>query len=150
MTSNLGSHLIQDRFEQMNEKNRVQIEEQTRVDLFEMLRKTISPEFLNRIDEVIMFTPLTRKDIRAIVKLQIKLILERIPNKQFTIEVSEAAIDWLAAVGYDPTHGARPVKRMLQKYLINDLSKEILSGRMEGRTKVIVEVENEEIVFRYE
>jgi len=150
MTSNLGSHLIQDRFEQMNEKNRVQIEEQTRVDLFEMLRKTISPEFLNRIDEVIMFTPLTRKDIRAIVKLQIKLILERIPNKQFTIEVSEAAIDWLAAVGYDPTHGARPVKRMLQKYLINDLSKEILSGRMEGRTKVIVEVENDEIVFRYE
>jgi ATP-dependent Clp protease ATP-binding subunit ClpB len=150
MTSNLGSHLIQDRFEQMNEKNRVEIEEQTRTDLFDMLRKTISPEFLNRIDEVIMFTPLTRKDVREIVKLQIKLILQRIPNKQFTIELSEEAIDWIAAVGYDPTHGARPVKRMLQKYLINDLSKEILSGRMDGRTKVMVAVENDEIVFRYE
>jgi len=150
MTSNLGSHLIQDRFEQMNEHNHAQIEEQTRTDLFDMLRKTISPEFLNRIDEVIMFTPLTRKDVRKIVKLQIDLILKRIPNNQFSIEVSEEAVDWLAAVGYDPTHGARPVKRMLQKYLINDLSKEILSGRMESRTKVMVEVENDEIVFRYE
>ena len=150
MTSNIGSHLIQDRFEQMNDKNQVQIEEQTRTDLFEMLRKTISPEFLNRIDEVIMFTPLTRNDVREIVKLQINLILQRIPNKQFTIEVSEAAVDWMAAVGYDPTYGARPVKRMLQKYLINDLSKEILSGRMEGRTKVMVDVDNDEIVFKYE
>jgi ATP-dependent Clp protease ATP-binding subunit ClpB len=150
MTSNLGSHLIQDRFEQMNEHNHAQIEEQTRTDLFDMLRKTISPEFLNRIDEVIMFTPLTRKDVREIVKLQIKLILQRIPNNQFTIEVSEEATDWLAAVGYDPTHGARPVKRMLQKYLINDLSREILSGNMEGRTKVNVDVKNDEIVFRYE
>ncbi|MEI8114429.1 MAG: ATP-dependent chaperone ClpB [Bacteroidia bacterium] len=150
MTSNLGSHLIQDRFEQMNEHNHARIEEQTRTDLFDMLRKTISPEFLNRIDEVIMFTPLTRKDVRKIVKLQLNMIINRIPDKRFTIEMSEEAIDWLAAVGYDPTHGARPVKRMLQKYLINDLSKEILSGRMEGRRKVIVEIENDEIVFRYE
>ena len=150
MTSNLGSHLIQERFEQMTEHNRAQIEEQTRSDLFDMLRKTISPEFLNRVDEVIMFTPLTRKDIRNIVKLQFNLILQRIPNNQFSIEITEAAIDWLAAVGYDPTHGARPVKRMLQKYLINDLSKEILSGRMENRAKVKVDVENDDIVFRYE
>ncbi len=150
MTSNLGSHLIQDRFEQINERNRAEIEEQTRIDLFDMLRKTISPEFLNRIDEVIMFTPLTRKDVRNIVKLQFELILKRIPNNQFTIEMSEEAIDWLAAVGYDPTHGARPVKRMLQKYLLNDLSREILSGRMEARTTVKVEIENDEIVFRYE
>lgn len=150
MTSNLGSHLIQERFEQMNERNQAEIEEQTRSELFEMLRRTISPEFLNRIDEVIMFTPLTRKDVRNIVKLQFELILKRIPNNQFRIEMSEEAIDWLAAVGYDPTHGARPVKRMLQKYLLNDLSREILSGRMEERTKVKVDVENDEIVFRYE
>ncbi len=150
MTSNIGSHLIQDRFEQMNEHNHAQIEEQTRTDLFDLLRKTISPEFLNRIDEVIMFTPLTRKDVRNIVKLQFNLILKRIPNSLFTIEISEEAIDWLAAVGYDPTHGARPVKRMLQKYLLNDLSREILSGRMENRTKVRIEVENDDIVFRYE
>ncbi len=150
MTSNLGSHLIQDRFEQMNEHNHARIEEQTRTDLFDMLRKTISPEFLNRIDEVIMFTPLTRKDVRKIVKLQLSMIINRIPDKKFTIEMSEEAIDWLAAVGYDPTHGARPVKRMLQKYLINDLSKEILSGRMEDRAKVLVEIENDEIVFKYE
>ena len=150
MTSNIGSHLIQDRFEEMNERNREQIEEQTRTDLFDLLRKTISPEFLNRIDEVIMFTPLTRKDVRNIVKLQFNLILQRIPEGKFTIEISEEAIDWLAAVGFDPTHGARPVKRMLQKYLINDLSKEILSGRMENRTKVKVDIENDDIVFRYE
>lgn len=150
MTSNLGSHLIQDRFEEMTERNHAQIEEQTRSDLFDMLRKTISPEFLNRIDEVIMFTPLTRKDVRNIVKLQFNMILQRIPEGQFTMEISEEAIDWLAAVGYDPTHGARPVKRMLQKYLINDLSREILSGRMEDRKKVKVDVENDDIIFRYE
>jgi ATP-dependent Clp protease ATP-binding subunit ClpB len=150
MTSNLGSHLIQDRFEQMTERNHAEIEEQTRSDLFEMLRKTISPEFLNRIDEVIMFTPLTRKDVRNIVKMQFEIILKRIPNSQFTIEISEEAIDWLATVGYDPTHGARPVKRMLQKHLLNDLSREILSGRMEGRSKVRVEIENDEIVFKFD
>jgi len=150
MTSNIGSHLIQDRFDEMNERNHAKIEEQTRSDLFDLLRKTISPEFLNRIDEVIMFTPLTRKDVRNIVKMQFNLILQRIPNNQFTLEMSEEAIDWLAAVGYDPTHGARPVKRMLQKYLLNDLSREILSGRMEGREKVKVDVENDEIAFRYE
>ncbi|MDO9614858.1 MAG: AAA family ATPase, partial [Bacteroidota bacterium] len=150
MTSNIGSHLIQDRFEQMNERNHAEIEEQTRTDLFDLLRKTISPEFLNRIDEVIMFTPLTRKDVREIVKLQFNLIMKRIPDNKFTIEISEEAMDWLAAVGYDPTHGARPVKRMLQKYVLNDLSREILAGNMEGRSKVIIGVENEEIVFRYE
>jgi ATP-dependent Clp protease ATP-binding subunit ClpB len=150
MTSNLGSHLIQERFEAINDRNRAEVEEQTRADLFELLRKTISPEFLNRIDEVIMFTPLTRKDVRDIVKLQFNLILKRIPDGKFTIEISEKAIDWLATVGYDPTHGARPIKRMLQRYLLNDLSREILSGRMDNRTKVKVDVENDEIVFRYE
>jgi ATP-dependent Clp protease ATP-binding subunit ClpB len=150
MTSNLGSHLIQERFEAINDRNRAQVEEATRTELFELLRKTISPEFLNRIDEVIMFTPLTRKDVREIVKLQFNLILKRIPEDKFTIEITEEAIDWLATVGYDPTHGARPVKRMLQKYLLNDLSREILSGRMDNWTKVKVDVENDEIVFRYE
>lgn len=150
MTSNLGSHLIQERFEAINDRNRTQIEEQTRTELFDLLRKTISPEFLNRIDEVIMFTPLTRKDVRDIVKLQFNLILKRIPEGKFTIEISDEAIDWLATVGYDPTHGARPIKRMLQKYLLNDLSREILSGRMDNRTSVKVDVENDEINFRYE
>ncbi len=150
MTSNIGSHLIQDRFEQMHENNRAQIEEQTRTDLFDLLRKTISPEFLNRIDEVIMFTPLTRKDVRNIVKLQFNLIMKRIPDNKFTIDISEEAIDWLAAIGYDPSHGARPVKRMLQKYVLNDLSREILAGKMESRSKVIIGVENDEIVFKYE
>ena len=149
MTSNIGSHLIQDRFDEMNERNHAQIEEQTRADLFDLLRKTISPEFLNRIDEVIMFTPLTRKDVREIVKLQFNLIMKRIPDNKFTIEISEGAIDWLAAVGYDPTHGARPVKRMLQKYILNDLSREILAGKMESRSKVIIGVENDEILFKY-
>ena len=133
----------------MNERNHAQIEEQTRTELFDLLRKTISPEFLNRIDEVIMFTPLTRKDIHDIVKLQFNLILKRIPEGRFTIDMTDAAIDWLATVGYDPAHGARPIKRMLQKYLLNDLSREILSGRMDTRTHVTVDVENDEIVFRY-
>jgi ATP-dependent Clp protease ATP-binding subunit ClpB len=84
------------------------------------------------------------------VKLQFNLILKRIPEGKFTIEISDEAIDWLATVGYDPTHGARPIKRMLQKYLLNDLSREILSGRMDNRTKVKVDVDNDEIVFKYE
>jgi ATP-dependent Clp protease ATP-binding subunit ClpB len=150
MTSNLGSHLIQERFEAINDRNRAQVEEQTRTELFELLRKTISPEFLNRIDEVIMFTPLTRKDVRDIVKLQFNLIVRRIPEGKFTIEISDEAIDWLATVGYDPTHGARPIKRVLQKYLLNDLSKEILSGRMDNRNKVTVDIENDEIAYKFE
>ncbi len=150
MTSNLGSHLIQERFEAINDRNRAQVEEQTRTELFELLRKTISPEFLNRIDEVIMFTPLTRKDVRDIVKLQFNLIVRRIPEGKFTIEISDDAIDWLATVGYDPTHGARPIKRVLQKYLLNDLSKEILSGRMDNRNKVTVDIENDEIAYKFE
>lgn len=150
MTSNIGSHLIQDRFEQMNERNHAEIEEATRAELFDLLRKTITPEFLNRIDEVIMFTPLTRKDVREVVKLQFNMIMKRIPENRFSIDITDAAIDWLAAVGYDPAHGARPVKRMLQKYILNDLSREILAGNMEGRTKVTIDEVNDEIVFRYE
>lgn len=149
MTSNLGSHLIQDRFENMNENNNAEIIERTRADLFDLLRKTISPEFLNRIDEVIMFTPLTRSDVRNIVKLQFEMIIKRVPDNSFDIELSEKAVDWLSAISYDPTHGARPVKRVLQKYILNELSREILSGRMERRNKVIIIVENDELVFNY-
>lgn len=150
MTSNIGSHLIQDRFEHMNERNHAEIEEKTRGELFDLLRKTITPEFLNRIDEVIMFTPLTRNDVREVVKLQFNMIMKRIPENRFSIDITDAAIDWLAAVGYDPAHGARPVKRMLQKYILNDLSREILAGNMDGRTKVTIDEVNDEIVFKYE
>jgi ATP-dependent Clp protease ATP-binding subunit ClpB len=96
-----------------------------------------------------MFTPLTRKDIHNIVKLQFNLILKRIPEGRFTIEMTDEAIDWLAVVGYDPAHGARPVKRMLQKYVLNELSREILAGKLEDATHVKIDVENDEIVFRY-
>ena len=134
MTSNIGSHLIQDRFEHMNERNHAEVEEATRAELFELLRKTITPEFLNRIDEVIMFTPLTRKDVREVVKLQFNMIMKRIPENRFSIDITDAAIDWLAAVGYDPAHGARPVQTNAAK-IHPERSVTRDTGRQHGRPK---------------
>jgi ATP-dependent Clp protease ATP-binding subunit ClpB len=150
MTSNLGSQLIQERFEQMNDRNQSDMLELMRSDVFELLKRTIRPEFLNRIDEIIMFSPLTRSDVKQIVMLQFEQIRKRLKANNVSINISDAAVNWMASVGYDPQHGARPIKRLLQRYVLNYLSKEILSGKMEGRSKVLIDIENDEPVFRYE
>ena len=147
MTSNLGSHLIQEGFERMNENNKAEVFEQTRMAIFELLRKTIRPEFLNRIDETIMFTPLSRLDMKDIVQIQFNRIVKRLSSQNIKIEITEEAVDWIATVGYDPQYGARPVARLLQKYVLNELSKRILSGNVSVDQTIWIDIEKDELTF---
>jgi ATP-dependent Clp protease ATP-binding subunit ClpB len=135
MTSNMGSHLIQERLEEATEENRDDVMSELRMKLFEMLKQSIRPEFLNRIDEIILFKPLTREDIRKIVALQLRHVEEIVLKKNIKLEVTEEAMDWLGKLGYEPAFGARPLKRVIQKRLVNPLSRKILSGEFgEGDT----------------
>ena len=128
MTSNLGSHIIQDRLESFNEDNVEIFMGELRQQMHDLLRKTIRPEFLNRIDEIVLFKPLSRLEIRKIVDIQLERVQKMLKNKEITLTVSDDAKDWLAQLGYDVTYGARPLKRVIQKYLINPLSQELLAG----------------------
>jgi len=148
MTSNLGSHLLQEGFERMNEKNRGEIFEQTRAAIFELLRKTIRPEFLNRIDEIIMFTPLSRDDMKQIVQIQFNRIIKRLGNQNLKLSISPEAVNWLASVGYDPQYGARPVNRLLQKHVLNELSRKILSGSISANHSILIDMEDDELKFK--
>ena len=148
MTSNLGSHLIQDNFEELNEKNRNEVMSKTKVDVFELLRKTIRPEFLNRIDEIIMFAPLTKEDVKKIVDLQFKGVQKMLAESDIKISATEYAIDWIAKQGYDPQFGARPVKRVVQKYILNELSKQILAGKVEKDSEILLDVFDDVVAFR--
>ena len=148
MTSNMGSHLIQENFEAMTEKNKDEILAKTKREVFDLLKKTIRPEFLNRIDEIIMFAPLTREDVEKIVKLQFKQIEKLLAENDIKITATKEAIDWMAELGYDPQFGARPVKRMLQKKVLNELSKQILAGKIQKHGEVVLDVFDKEIVFR--
>jgi ATP-dependent Clp protease ATP-binding subunit ClpB len=148
MTSNLGSHLIQDSFDKINKGNQAFVLEETRNQLTEMLRKTIRPEFLNRIDETIIFTPLSRENINKVVRLQFEQVIKRLSATDLKIHITEAAIDWLTTVGYEPHFGARPVKRILQKYILNELSKQILAGEVDKSKTIVIDEENGELVFK--
>lgn len=148
MTSNIGSHIIQENFEKMDDKNKEAVLAKTKTEVFEMLKKTIRPEFLNRIDEVIMFEPLTRDDVTDIVKIQFKHIADRLAEQNIKIMATDEAIEWLAQLGYDPQFGARPVKRMLQKQLLNELSKQLLADKVNKDKEIIVDMFDNQIVFR--
>ncbi len=148
MTSNIGSHLIQENFDDMNEGNKEQVLSKTKNEVFELLKKTIRPEFLNRIDEVIMFEPLSREDVTNIVRLQFMSIAKRLEEQHIKISATEEAIDWLAQLGYDPHFGARPVKRTLQKQILNELSKQILADKVNKDKEIIVDMFENQIVFR--
>ena len=128
MTSNLGSHIIQDRLESFDENNVETFMGELRQQMHDLLRKTIRPEFLNRIDEIVLFKPLSRLEIRKIVDIQLERVQKMLKDKEITLAVSDEAKDWLARLGYDVTYGARPLKRVIQKYLINPLSQELLTG----------------------
>src|SRR5665647_63300 len=147
MTSNIGSHIIRERFSHLNEVNRATVIEGLRSELFELLKQSIRPEFLNRIDEIIMFTPLTRKEIYQIVRLQFALVAERLKKSGYETTITDAAVDWIAEAGFDPQFGARPVKRMMQKYLLNDLSKDILAGKVTAGHPVAIDVKDDKLVF---
>ncbi len=148
MTSNLGSHIIQENYETMNAGNELVIQEQTQNQLLEMLRKTIRPEFLNRIDETIVFTPLSKDAINQIVKLQFTQVVKRLSGNDLKIEITEAANNYLANLGYDPHFGARPVKRVLQKYVLNELSKRILGGQVDKNKPIVIDVDEDKLVFK--
>lgn len=148
MTSNIGAHIIQEKLKDLNEKNRDEIVEKTNAEVYEMLKQTIRPEFLNRIDEVIMFTPLQKNEIVDIVRLQINGVNKMLANNGILLEVTDKAVEWIANEGYDPQFGARPVKRIIQRTLLNDLSKQILSEKVSKDNHIVVDVKNNEIVFR--
>jgi ATP-dependent Clp protease ATP-binding subunit ClpB len=149
MTSNLGSHLIQEKLENIPENEIENAMGDLRLQLIDLLRKTIRPEFLNRIDEVVLFKPLTRGEIRQIVDIQIKSVQKMLGQKDITINVDDEAKDWLAKIGYDVTYGARPLKRTVQRHLINPLSQELLAGNFEDGDKILVTLgETGHLVFK--
>ena len=147
MTSNMGSSLIRDRFEQLTDDNRERVVAETKSEVLDLLKKTIRPEFLNRIDEIIMFTPLTEQEIRQIVGLQLKGIERMAAANGIALQFSDAAVAYLAEKGYDPQFGARPVKRAIQELVLNELSKQILSGKIDRGHAVKVDFRNEQLVF---
>ncbi len=148
MTSNMGSHLIQENFEKMNEKNKDAIMARTKIEVFELLKKTLRPEFLNRIDETIMFTPLSREDVYRIVELQFIDVAKMLVENDIHLTATPEAIDWLAQLGFDPQFGARPIKRVIQKRVLNELSKQILAGKIQKDTHIVLDLFDREFVFR--
>lgn len=148
MTSNMGSHVIRDNFSKMTPSNHDETIERTKVEVLEMLKQTIRPEFLNRIDEIIMFSPLNEKEIEAIVGLQIKSIKKMLAVAGVSLDVTTKALHFLAKEGYDPEFGARPVKRVLQRLVLNQLSKDILGQKVDKDRPIIVDIENDNLIFK--
>ena len=148
MTSNLGSQYIQQQFEHLNDTNREEVIDKAKVAVMDMLKKTIRPEFLNRIDETIMFLPLTKEQIGDVVRLQLERVKEMLEPQGIELQWTDPAINYLSDVGYDPEFGARPVKRAIQRYVLNDLSKSLLAGTVNRDKPVIIDSFGEGLVFR--
>lgn len=148
MTSNIGSHIIQEKLEDYNEYNKEEKIAEAKNGVMDLLKHTIRPEFLNRIDDVIMFTPLTRENVREIVNIQFKAIQENLSEQGIQFSASEEALDWLAQLGYDPQFGARPLKRVLQRKILNELSKEILMGNVKKDSSILLVLDDKnQLVF---
>jgi ATP-dependent Clp protease ATP-binding subunit ClpB len=150
MTSNMGSQIIQANFENVNEKNKEDVVEKTKREVMDLLKQTIRPEFLNRIDEVIMFQPLMLNDIREIIRIQLNDLKEQLAKSGVLLEFTDYALDYLAENGFDPQFGARPLKRLIQKQIVNQLSKKLLSGTIDKTKPVLVDVFDGTVVFRNE
>ncbi|MEM9868078.1 MAG: AAA family ATPase, partial [Bacteroidota bacterium] len=146
MTSNMGSPIIQEKFE--DTQNLEQATEAARIEVMGLLRKTIRPEFLNRIDDIIMFTPLSKSNIKDIVGLQLDQLKKLVGKQNITLDATEEAITYLSQKGYDPQFGARPVKRLIQKEVLNNLSKEILAGKISAESIVLLDSFDDKLVFR--
>ena len=143
MTTNIGSAIIQENFEKITDANYFEVIEETKDQVLDMLKKSVRPEFINRIDEIIMFRPLTKNDIRKIVEIQFELIKKRLEDSGVKLDIAEKALDRLAKLGYDPQFGARPLKRVLQREILNELSKQILSGKVNKDSVIFVDMKNE-------
>ena len=148
MTSNMGSSLIRENFEKITDANREQITNSTKQQVLDLLKKSIRPEFLNRIDEIIMFTPLNENEIRQIVTLQLNGVKKMLENNGVKLEFTDKAVAFIAAEGYDPQFGARPVKRVIQRYVLNELSKEILSGHIDRSKAIIIDRAEDGLIFK--
>jgi ATP-dependent Clp protease ATP-binding subunit ClpB len=150
MTSNTGSHLIQQKIDSLTDDNRDEILQDVKGDVIQMLKQTIRPEFLNRIDEIVMFNPLSKQQIKEVVNMQFERV-KKMLNKQYVdIKVTDNAVEWLAKRGYDPHYGARPVKRVIQKFIVNELSKSILANEINKEKPVTIDYDGDKIVFSNE
>ena len=150
MTSNMGSHIIQENFEKLNEKNKEEVVESTKAEVMELLRQSLRPELLNRIDEIIMFQPLMRNEIKGIILIQLEALKNLVAKNGINLQFSDYALDYLAEFGYDPQFGARPLKRLIQKEIVNPLSKKILGGDIDKTRPVLVDAFDGNVVFRNE
>ena len=148
MTSNLGSQIIRERFEHLNAQNRAEVIEKTQNEVFNLLKAQMRPEFLNRIDEIIMFTPLDENEIAQIVRLQVSAVAKMLSKNGITLEASDAAVAFLAKAGYDPEFGARPVKRVIQNMVLNKLSKDIIAQNIDREKPIVIDCVGDELVFR--
>ncbi|AFD06002.1 ATP-dependent chaperone ClpB [Solitalea canadensis] len=147
MTSNIGSQLIQDSFQEMDDYNKEEVLARTKNEVFEILKKNVRPEFLNRIDEVVMFSPLSRDHIGEIVRIQFASVQRTLLEIGIEMEATDEALDWLAQLGYDPQFGARPLKRVMQKRILNELSKQILSGKVQKDSRIQLDMFDKQFVF---
>ncbi|MGL5227549.1 MAG: ATP-dependent chaperone ClpB [Bacteroidales bacterium] len=150
MTSNMGSHIIRDNFEKITDDNKEEVIENTKQEVLELLKKQIRPEFLNRIDEIIMFTPLSESEIKEIVELQLDSVKRSLKQNDILIQFTPAAVSFIAVEGYDPQFGARPVKRMIQKYILNELSKQILSEKVDKDKTIVIDSVDNKLYFTNE
>jgi len=147
MTSNIGSHIIQEKYDNINDLNKEEVIASAKSEVFELLKRTIRPEFLNRIDEIIMFTPLSREEVRQIVLLQFKSITNSVAALGFELQATEETLDWLGELGYDPQFGARPLKRVMQREVLNKLSKEIIAGNINKDKPILLKMEKGQLAF---
>jgi len=150
MTSNIGSLLIQEAFEGVTERNVEEVTERAKLEVMNLLRQTIRPEFLNRVDEIIMFHPLMKREIRNIINIQLNQLKKLVSESGIQLRFSDYLIDYLAENGYDPQYGARPLKRLIQREIVNQLSKKILAGDIDKSHPVLVDVFDGVVVFRNE
>jgi ATP-dependent Clp protease ATP-binding subunit ClpB len=150
MTSNMGSSLIQENFEMMNEGNHDEILERTQNEVTSLLKKTIRPEFLNRVDEIIMFKPLNLDEIIDVVKIQVRHAQDMLSENGIMLSLTDDAVIWVARIGFDPQYGARPLKRAIQRYILNQISKEILAGKIARDSHIRIDVKNDGLVFENE
>jgi ATP-dependent Clp protease ATP-binding subunit ClpB len=148
MTSNIGSDVIRERFENVSENNMDTVADQTKDLVFDLLKRTVRPEFLNRIDEVIMFRPLSRKDIANILNIQLGEVKELLAKQDIALEFSPHALQWLSSQGFDPEFGARPLKRIIKKKVLHELSKQLLTNSIKSKSKILMDVFDDTVVFR--
>ncbi len=147
MTSNIGSHIIQEKYDNYNEANKDEVMASAKLEVFDLLKRTIRPEFLNRIDEVIMFTPLSREEVRKIVELQFKNVTKSMLALGFELQATDEVMDWLGELGYDPQFGARPLKRVMQREVLNELSKQIIAGTVNKEKPILLKLDKHQLIF---